>query len=249
MDSLFLQPGTALSAADTGCRERWSAVKHILWLVIAGSFALALLSPGAAAGVIEVQGRGEALASPDKVTVRIGVQVEDEEAQAALAETNAVMEALVDIFLEHTSEENIHTVSFDLRRSEHWDADQGTMVSGPFRVRHVMEVSLHEIEAAAAMIDLSVEAGANIVHNIHYSVEDTKALQETAYAAAKEQARWKAEQLKPRGTVLEIKAIREAETVTPQLRTMEDAAAAGTMMPGQMHVTAAVEVTYRMVQE
>ncbi len=200
---------------------------------------------------IKVQGTGDVRITPDVAVVWLGVQQEGAEAVEALRSSYTVVEALTAIFKEYAPHDRIKTSEFYLYRSERWDSHTNQSLPGPFVVRHVFEVPVREIERAAEMIDRSVDAGANVIQNIQYSVQDKTMAWEEAYGRALEQARWKASLLAPAGTDMTIVTIADSYTSGPMFGAQGGAAVtelADMFMPGQLKIAVTLDVTFAAVQ-
>ncbi len=226
-------------------RRRWWLVSLLLVLM----YSVSVLAQEPV--TIQVQGTGDVRVTPDVAVVWLGVQQEGAEAVEALRASYAVVEAMTAIFKEYAPHDRIKTSEFYLYRSERWDSNTNQSLPGPFVVRHIFEVPVREIERAAEMIDRSVDAGANVIQNIQYGLQDKTAAWEDAYQRALEQARWKAGLLAPAGTDITIVSIADTYSSGPMFAAQGGAAVtelADMFMPGQLKIAVTLDVRFAAVQ-
>lgn len=143
---------------------------------------------------VDVNGTGEVSISPDTGMVRLGVQVTNEDADAALEEANqtidAVTAAIRDLGIE---EDDITTGSFSIWPEYDYSNDRQEVVG--YRVNHTVSVKVRDIGMTGDVVSTGVDAGANTVESVSFIVEDESAAIDQARERAYENARQKAEKL------------------------------------------------------
>lgn len=170
----------------------------------AAGLALGLLALGAAQPAladddrrIAITGRAEVTAVPDRADVTLGVDAEGKTAAAAMAENarrmSAVFEALT---AAGVAREKIGTTGLSLQPVYDYPHQQGR--NGPprlvgFRASNMVQVRVSEMDSVGKVLDATVEAGANTIHGISFSVSEADRLLDTARAEAVADARRKAE--------------------------------------------------------
>jgi uncharacterized protein YggE len=198
---------------------------------------------------VTVVGRGEVMGRPDTASVRIGVTTEAISASAALeqnsAEVQAVLEQLKQLAI---AEEDIQTSTFSIHPSRDDNREQ---ITG-YRVSNTVTVTIRDLSQAGQLLDQVVQAGANQIGGISFSVADPQALLAQARAEAVRDARAQAEQLaQAAGVALgEVLAITENVGSQPPMpplgRTIETAGGATPIEPGEQQFTAVVQVTFAL---
>jgi hypothetical protein len=94
-------------------------------------------------------------------------------------------------------------------------------------------------------VDAAVAAGANVVRNLQFTIDDSAGAEATARARAMQDAAVKARQVAAAAGVSlgRLLSVSESSPVRPVAR-MSLAAAPGPIEPGQIEVTVSLEVRY-----
>ena len=141
---------------------------------------------------VTVVGRGEVKGAPDTATVQIGVETEAATSKDALAQNSAETKAVQDKLTElGIDAKDIQTNNFSI--SPTYGAD-GRQVTG-YRVSNLVTVKIRQLDQAGTLLDQVVQAGANSIYGISFSVENPEALLDQARKAAIENAKTRATQL------------------------------------------------------
>lgn len=208
----------------------------------------------APANTITVSGTGISMVAPDLLVVTLGVETQADTAQAAQqqnAETmNAVLEALR---AQGLTDEDIQTSQLSLqpvREEPTPERPTPGNITG-YRAVNTVTVRLQQIGQAGEVIDAAVQAGANVVGNIFFSVQDTSAPQQDALRAALDDARTKADTIATDigVTITGIRSVSELGIAVPFPLAGQEAIGRGgaevaPIEPGQLTVTANVRVTF-----
>lgn len=140
---------------------------------------------------VDVNGTGEVSVSPDTGMVRLGVQVTNEDADAALEEANQTIDAVTAAIQElGIEEDDITTGSFSIWPEYDYENDRQEVIG--YRVNHTVSVTVQDIGMTGDVVSTGVNAGANSVESVSFIVEDdTEAVdqaRERAFANAQEKA-------------------------------------------------------------
>jgi uncharacterized protein len=224
--------------------------------VLAGLVGLLYARPATAqtsAGVpgmrqVSVVGHGEVKGAPDTATVQIGVETEAATAKDALAQNSAQAQAVQEKLTKlGVDAKDIQTSNFSINPTYGSD---GRQVTG-YHVSNMVTVKIRQLDQAGTLLDQVVQAGANSVYGVSFSVENPEALLDQARKAAIENARARATQLAGAsgaaiGDVLVI-----SENVAPQPIPMPlaraeaaGAAQAAPVQPGEQSFSVDVQVTF-----
>lgn len=145
---------------------------------------------------VEVSATGEARAVPDMASFVVGMQSQRDTAQAALAESNAVLRRLLDV-LEgagiapadvQTRQFAVHP-QFDNNRA----GDAPALVG--YRVHNELHVLVDDVQKLGELLDASLRAGANEISGVQFGTRDPAEVVARARSAAMAEARARATQL------------------------------------------------------
>jgi uncharacterized protein YggE len=232
----------------------------LLLAVLAGVVGLIYARPATAqtsAGVtgmrqITVVGHGEVKGTPDTATVQLGVETEAATSQEALAQNNTSAQAIIQKLKDlGVAEKDIQTSNLNI--FPNYGAD-GRQVSG-YRVSNMVSVKIRNLSQAGALLDQVVQAGANSMYGVSFSVENPDALLDQARKAALENAKAHAAQLAGAagGSVGQVLVINEnigAQSPIPlpmaRAEMAQDAAGGAPVQPGEQSFTVDVQVTFAL---
>jgi hypothetical protein len=147
-------------------------------------------SPPADRRTVTVSGTATVRSAPDQALVSLGVQTEANTAQGALQQNadrmTKVLAALAALGL---TDDDLATSSVSL-----WPlyGTSGTDITG-YQASNQVDVTVHDITKAGAVIDAGVDAGANLTNGITFTVSDDNPALDRALADAVRDARGKAE--------------------------------------------------------
>ena len=162
-------------------------------LLVAGFLSLAActptttetaVEPATAPGGITVIGRGEAFGQPDEANVYVGVDTFAEEVATATTENEATIQAILATLQEQgIAVEDIQTSNYNLWAEQIY-GDRGPEGIAGYRVSNQVQVVIRNIEQVGDVLTAVIEAGANNIYGVNFSVADPAALE----AEAREQA-------------------------------------------------------------
>lgn len=205
------------------------------------------------AGTVSVVGRGEAVGRPDRAEVQVGVDTFAQSVEAATAENQgsvaAIMTALQELGL---AEEDIQTTNYSLFAEQRYGENGPEGIAG-YRVTNQVNVVIHDITRVGEVLQTVTEAGANNIFGVRFSVADPAALENEARSAAMADARTRAEALAQLGQV-ELGPIVTISEVVGQPTLLEgrgggaivadEAAARPGISPGQMTFQVQLQVAF-----
>ncbi|MBO9129812.1 SIMPL domain-containing protein [Bacillus sp. 165] len=140
---------------------------------------------------VTVDGHGMVKAKPDIVVLTLGVITENENVKAAQQEnalrTNSVIAALKALGID---EKNIETTSYTM--SPQYEYVDGKPQSRGYRVEHMLEVTVLNVQQAGQVYDEAVQNGANIARSLVFKVSNPSSYENEALTLAVKNAQEKA---------------------------------------------------------
>lgn len=145
--------------------------------------------PGTARRTVTVSGTATVRSQPDEATVTLGVQTRAMTAEAAMRDNaNRMREVIAAVRAEGVASDDIATAWVSLYPQ--YDQD-GIGVEG-YVAENQVSVTVRSMQAVGRVIDVAVEAGANLTSGIAFGLSDEGARVERALAEAVADARGKA---------------------------------------------------------
>jgi len=219
-----------------------------------GSAAASQASDSQAQG-ISVSGEGRASAAPDVAVLGLGVSAKATTIEAANRQTQEAMSDLLDSLEDNgVQEKDIQTRQFSIYPEYDYRSDGEQILTG-YRVSHMLQVKVRDIDKAGEVIDDAVEAGGDLlqVQSISFTIDDTTALRSEARQEAMVDAQAKAEELASLAGVSLGKPTYITESIStpyPQpyfdrggVYAMEEAAVTE-ISTGELEVVVSVHITY-----
>lgn len=141
---------------------------------------------------ITVTGRGQLDVKPDTAVVSLGVTELRSTPMEAYSALNASITKIADALKGMgIKEDQIQTSVFNLSAEYDWTQDRGRQLVG-YRATNTLTVTTQELDKVANLIQAAVEAGANDLNGVSFSVKDSDKLLEEALKLAVGDARAKA---------------------------------------------------------
>ncbi|MBK8988882.1 MAG: SIMPL domain-containing protein [Chloroflexi bacterium] len=212
----------------------------------------AAASPSGQTGGITVIGQGEAFGTPDKAQVQVGVEIFAPTVAEATSQNEATIQRIMDALTTlNIAAEDIQTTNYSLWAEQIY-GDRGPEGIAGYRVTNQVNVTIRDIDRVSDVLSAVIEAGANTVYGIQFSVADPAALEAEARAAAVADARARAASLAGLAEVQlgDVTVISEVigQPVMPMgyggAMVMAEAAAAPSISPGQLSYSVQVQVTF-----
>ncbi len=179
-----------------------------LFALVAGLLALAVAPAAAQTSyppeTITVIGMGQAFGDPDVAYVQVGVEIGDADVNAAFSSANEVMNSVMAALREAgIAEQDLRTVSVNLYTIDEQVFGPDGMPPAPgsaqtlrtYRVSNILRVTIRDVARVGELIGVAVNAGANQIYGLEYSIADTGALAQEARVNALTDARDRAQQI------------------------------------------------------
>jgi hypothetical protein len=222
----------------------------LLPIVLAGAIlagCAGLHAPPAAERGITVTGDGRVALPPDTAVIDLGAEARAARLADATAEVDRMMRAvLTRIKALGVADADIRTTSYaiDPVAEPRQTGDPGVRVVG-YRVSNLVQLRTRDVGGVGRLVDAAVAAGANVVRNLQFTIDDSAGAEATARARAMQDAAVKARQVAAAAGVSlgRLLSVSESSPVRPVAR-MSLAAAPGPIEPGQIEVTVSLEVRY-----
>jgi uncharacterized protein YggE len=146
---------------------------------------------------ITVVGEGTVSAEPDQAVVTVGVETIGDTVQKATGESGDIMTALLAAFkAEGVAVADIRTSGYGVWTDYGSRSDIVGSDSKPiYRVNNTVSVTVRDLDKLGAILDAAIEAGANSIQGITFTVEDRAGLATDARVKAAADAKAKAEEL------------------------------------------------------
>jgi len=139
---------------------------------------------------ITMSGKGTIKSAPDKVTVSAGVESQAQTAKDALAKNTAAMTRVVDALKSAGIDpKDIQTTDFSVNpQYEDRDDDKKPPRIVGYNVDNMVYVTMHDTSKIGAVLDQLVQAGANSIGGVYFSVDKPEDLEKEARKLAIEDA-------------------------------------------------------------
>jgi uncharacterized protein YggE len=203
---------------------------------------------------LSVSGEGQASAAPDMAVLGLGVSAKASTVSAANSQAQQAMTALLDsLEANGVQEKDIQTLSLSIQPE--YDYRNNEQVLTGYRVSHMLQVKVRDIDRVGEVIDEAVQAGGDLlqIQTISLTIDDTTALRSQARQKAVADAQATAEELAAlAGVTLGDPTYITESTSTPYTQTYYDravsysaeAAPATEISPGELEVVVNVQISY-----
>jgi hypothetical protein len=203
---------------------------------------------------LSVSGVGQVKLTPDVAYIYIGVHTEGSGAAEAVADNNAQTQALVDALkAAGVEEKDISTSNFSIWPNTQY-GPAGERLGTTYVVDNSVYVAVRDLDALGDLLESAIAVGANSINSIQFDVADKTAAMKEARDLAVADAKTKAEELAATSGVslAEIQNVSYFDSgAVPYFDGRgggggaEGAiASAVPIQPGQLTITASVNITY-----
>jgi uncharacterized protein YggE len=222
-------------------------------------------APGDTAGVtqnlprtITVVGDGTVSIKPDVARANIGVEVMGPSVDEAAAENSTITEQVLAALREMgIAEEDIQTSGYSVF-SERFSPDGTATAEVQYRVTNTVNVLIRDLDNVGAVLDASIQAGANSIYGIEFLLDDPTAARSAARQMAVENAAATANELAELTGVGVGRIVSISEVIgnnggfySNQFTQFSTGMGGGRMdapiEPGQLRLTMQLQVTYELV--
>jgi uncharacterized protein len=219
--------------------------------VVPGS---ALAQTGTAPGTITVVGEGIVKVKPDVAQATVGVELSRPTVAEASAEVSDTMDDVMAALREQgIAEKDMQTTGFSVWSDQAYNPD-GTRGEMAYRVSNQVNVTIRDLDSVGAVLDAAMEAGANSIYGVTFSLEDKKSAQSDARAEAVADATDKAEELAELTGLMLGNVVSVSEVIGGGgyyggvYETAAGMGGGGPIAPGELEVSVQLQVVYATVQ-
>ena len=205
--------------------------------------------------IITGVGRGNVRVQPDMAQVQIGIDVYAESVTEAAERNETIMGSVLQALQQSgVAEEDIQTTNYSIHYEQQpvhvvYEGLPGKVQTG-YRVSSMLRVTVHDIEKAGDVLDAAVEAGANQVHGVTFTVSDVRTLHWQAREKAIADAEVRASELVGLAEVQlgMVQSMSEVVSSWPMPATIvRDPGIGGGFAPGELELSTQVQVTYTIL--
>jgi uncharacterized protein YggE len=196
---------------------------------------------------IAVTGTGRVASRPDTAVVEVGAETRAGRLGDATAEVDRTMRAvLAALKALGVRDPEVLTTAYavDPVAEPRQAGDTGARIVG-YRVSNVVQVRTRDVDGVGRIVDAAVRAGANVVRNVHFTIEDPLRVEAEARALAMQDAAAKARDVAAAAGVSlgRLLAVTESSPGRPVAR-MSLATGPGPVQPGQLETTISLDARY-----
>jgi hypothetical protein len=227
-------------------------------LAVAGSQRAAYAQAPGAAGLprtITVVGEGTVALQPDIATAQIGVDVSGPTAREASVEAARIMEAiLAALEAQGVAPKDIQTSNYSIFAERMGDPMTGRPNERvTYRVNSGVAITVRDLATVGALLDAVIDAGANNIYGVSFSVANPDRSMAEARRKAAEDARIQAEELArlhgvALGQIVSVSEVIGGSLPMPVLERVSASAAMGggalDIQPGELRMAARLQVVY-----
>lgn len=145
---------------------------------------------------ITVVGEGLVKIEPDIARVSIGVETVDTSVRVATDQSSATVTRVMAALKEAgVAEKDMQTSGFSIWAERDYGPERVSEEETRYRVNNMLNIVIRDLDQVGTVIDAAIEAGANAIHGVSFSIAEPGALEAEARAKAIENARAKAAEL------------------------------------------------------
>jgi uncharacterized protein YggE len=203
---------------------------------------------------ITVVGEGKVRAQPDIAQATIGVEVVNSDVKQASSDAAATMEAILTaLTAQGVAESDIQTSYYNIWVERPYNPDGSQSTEAIYHVSNTVQVTIRDLSKVTTTLGAAIEAGANTINSVTFSVADTTELEAQARQEAVDNAKATAEELATMNGVTLGEVISVSEVIVggpiPLMSTSYAAegiggGAAGPLSPGEVEITVQLQVSY-----
>lgn len=200
-----------------------------------------------------VIGEGTTNMEPDTAQATIGVQITSENLEEATSMARQTMDAvLAALQNQGVAEQDIQTTNFNIFVEQTRGPEGQPTGEMLYHVNNDVQITIRELDNIGAVLDAAIEAGANNIYGVNFSIADESAARSEARAEAFNNAMTQAQDLAQLTNVQLGEVVRIREVIGDQgpipfaAQAEAIGGAGGPIAPGQLEVMVRLEVTYAM---
>ena len=197
---------------------------------------------------IAVTGSGRVTLPPDTAALEVGAEARAAQLADATAEVDRRMRAvLAQVKAAGVRETDIRTTGYaiDPIAESRQPGETSARIVG-YRVSNVVQLRTRDVTGVGRIVDAAVTAGANVVRNVYFTLDEPARAEAEARKLAVQNAAEKARQVAAAAGVRlgRLLSVTESGPVRPVARMTTMAMAPGPVEPGQLDVTITLEARY-----
>lgn len=203
---------------------------------------------------ITVVGLGKASLTPDVAQINVGAETSAATVSEAKAEVDRRIEAILAVLREMgVADKDIQTSQYSIyyERETFYavEREPGQEAQGAYRVSNMLNVTVRDMAAVGEILDAVVEAGANQMYGVTFTVSDTQKWESEAREKAMTDAQTRAGELArlagvELGKVLSVSEVIGGSPSPVAFAVVERAAGGGGIAPGEMEFSTQIQVTF-----
>ena len=207
---------------------------------------------------ITVVGEGKVRIKPDVAQTTIGVDVRKSTVKEASAEAKKVMDEVLKVLkAQGIEDKDIQTSGFSIWVETPPYGPEGAAATQPEPVYHVsnqVAVTIRDLDKAGTVLDAAIEAGANNIYGVNFSLAEPGKMESEARQKAVADAKAKAEELAGLTGVKIDKVVSVSEVIGGgggyynNFKAMQPSAAGmgggGSIAPGELELSMQLQVVY-----
>lgn len=133
--------------------------------------------------MMKVTGEGAISVAPDKAELTVGVITENQQLAPGQSENNARITSIINALLQlGLSREQIKTTEF--RIQPQYDYIEGKEVFRNYKITHLLQITLPQVDTVGTVVDTAVMQGANFVGNIQFTLSHPEQVYNQALSLA-----------------------------------------------------------------
>lgn len=204
---------------------------------------------------ITVVGEGTVSAAPTIATINIGVQVIDPDVAAATDEADQIMADLITALqAEGVAEADIETAYFNLYIDRPF-SPEGLTSEPTYQLSNNLQVTIRNLDNLTNILSTAIDAGANNINSVNFSIEDPSDLRSEARQQAVDNALATAEELADLNGVAVGEVVEISEVVQSgggfflsEQASIGLGGAGGGITPGDVDINVQLQITYAILR-
>jgi uncharacterized protein YggE len=212
------------------------------------------------AQTITVVGQGSVNIKPDIAQVSVGVETSAQTVGEAVQQNKTQMDSiLAALSTAGIADKDIQTTNYTVQIDRYPEQvptiEPSTSQPQPvYRVSNMVNITVRNLDRVAAVLDTVIEAGANNIWGVTFSLDNPDTAEADARVKAIADAKARAEALAELnevklGPVMSVSEVfGNGGIVAPMAMAAKDLAGGGSISPGELEVSYQVQVTYFIAQ-
>lgn len=145
---------------------------------------------------ITVQATGKVSVEPDLAMFNAGYTIERANILDLQSDLNTVNDRIVKALRDNgVDEKDLKTITYLISPSYRYDSDSGESIQNGFEGTIMVSVKVRDLDKTGKLIEVAMDAGANKIENIQFTVENLEAVKSEARKLATDAAYNKAKEL------------------------------------------------------